>query len=96
MIHAYLRRSFLEINTLSVTWGFRSSQVKISPGAQYLAYTLQLGPDEACCGRIRDLSNGSFLQTGNLESVVSLEWVDEGNTLLYTLPDALGRPYKVC
>lgn len=70
-------------------------QVKISPRGGFLAYTLQLGPDEACCGRVRDLASGSFLAAGELESAVSLEWLDEGETLLYTLPDVLGRPYKV-
>ena len=70
-------------------------QVKVSPLGCFLAYTLQLGPEEACCARVRHLASGSFLAAGHLESAVSLEWLDEGHTLLYTLPDDLGRPYKV-
>ena len=70
-------------------------QVKISPGGGFLAYTLQLGPSEACAGRVRDLATGTFPPAGELASVVSLEWADEGATLLYTQPDELGRPYKV-
>ena len=69
--------------------------MKISPSGGFLAYTLMLGPGEACCARVRDLASGSFLAAGELDSAVSLEWVDEGATLLYTLPDGLGRPHKV-
>lgn len=69
--------------------------MKVSPSGGFLAYTLQLGPGEACCARVRDLACGTFLAAGELESAVSLDWADEGATLLYTLPDELGRPHKV-
>ena len=75
--------------------GSQGVQVKISPCGGFLAYTLQLGPDEACCGRVRDLGSGSFLAAAELASAVSLEWAGGAATLLFTLPDELGRPHKV-
>ena len=41
-----------------------------------------------------DLSSGQCLSAGELPSVVSIEWVQDGSSILYTIPDADGRPHK--
>ena len=70
-------------------------QVKLGPGGRWLAYTLQSGGSEECKGRVVDLNSKRQVEAGELTSVHSLEWLQEGTALVYTVPDASGRPHKV-
>ncbi len=70
-------------------------QVKLSLCGQHLAFTLDVGDGrEQGVGFTRDLRSGRTLQHPALEGVVSLEWAADGRTLLYTLPNELGRPSR--
>lgn len=71
------------------------SQVKIGLSGRWLAYTLQSGGGEACSCHVIDLTSGQRLEAGELPSIVSVEWLQDGSSLAYTLPDADGRPHKV-
>ena len=72
-----------------------AAQVKIGHSGRWLAYTLQSGGGEACSGHVVDLADGQRLAVGELPSVVSMEWLQDGSSILYTVPDADGRPHKV-
>ena len=70
-------------------------QVKIGLSGRWMAYTLQSGSGEACSGHVNDLASGQRLAAGELPAAVSVEWLQDGSSLAYTLPDVDGRPHKV-
>ena len=61
----------------------------------WLAYTLQAGGSEACRGHVVHLETGNRHSAGDLQSVVSIEWLQDGTSFLYTVADSDGRPHKV-
>ncbi len=71
------------------------AQVKIGQSGTWLAYTLQTGGSEASSGHVSNLKTGHALSAGELPLVVSIEWLQDGSSLLYTVPDTDGRPHKV-
>lgn len=55
---------------------------------------LQQGTD-AHCGCVRDLKTGHLLLDCIFPSVEGFEWSADGRALWYSIPDDLGRPFKV-
>jgi hypothetical protein len=73
------------------------SQVKLSPSGGRIAFTVRTDPgSEAARAYVRELPLGCALvwDLAELESVGTLEWLGEGH-VLFTVPDAAGRPHQV-
>lgn len=52
-------------------------------------------PDAPHAAFIREIPTGRLWQQPAMQRVISIEWAADGRTLLFTVPDELGRPYKV-
>ncbi len=72
-----------------------NAQVKLGQSSSWLAYTVQTGGSEVCTGYVNYEDSEHRLLAGELSSVVSIEWLQDHSSLLYTVPDAHGRPHKV-
>lgn len=70
--------------------------MKLSWCGQRVAFTLEEGQgEESWAAFTRDLATGAMRHLGALGTVVSLEWAADGDTLLCTQPNELGRPWRV-
>ena len=71
-------------------------QMKLSLCGQRIAFTLEEGQgEESWAAFTRDLGTGAMRHLSALGTVVSLEWAADGDTLLCTQPNELGRPWRV-
>jgi hypothetical protein len=71
-------------------------QMKLSRCGHQVAFTLDAGTgQESCEAFVRDLRTGTLRHLEHLGAVVSLEWAADGDTLLCTQPNELGRPWRV-
>lgn len=70
--------------------------MKLSRCGQRIAFTLEEGQgEESWAAFTRDLATGAMRHLSALGTVVSLEWAADGDTLLCTQPNELGRPWRV-
>ena len=70
--------------------------MKLSRCGQRIAFTLEEGQgEESWAAFTRDLGTGALHNLSSLGTVVSLEWAADGDTLLCTQPNELGRPWRV-
>ncbi len=73
-----------------------ATQMKLSQCGQHVAFTLEEGQgEESWAAFTRDLGTGAMRHLSALGTVVSLEWAADGDTLLCTQPNELGRPWRV-
>eukprot|EP00887_Chlorella_sp_A99_P000935 scaffold5.g935.t1 len=88
----------LDLNELAAVHGESISlgQLKLSRCGTRVAFTLDEGTGDECfSGFVRDLSTGATWQHSAMGAVVSLEWAADSDTLLFTTPNQLGRPWAV-
>lgn len=67
---------------------------RVSPDHNFLAYTLDITGSENFILQIKDLKKNRTIPDYRVESVVSLAWAQDGQTLFYTLCDQNQRPYR--
>lgn len=73
------------------------SQIKLSPCGRRIAFTVCTDAGaETHKGYVRELPIGCALvwDLAEIENIVSLEWLGQ-DAVLFTLPDAAGRPHQV-
>jgi len=71
-------------------------QIKLSADGARLAYTLPQAPgSDASVAIARCVATGARLRRGLIPGVASVEWSAGGGELLYTRPDASGRPHQL-
>jgi len=67
---------------------------RVSPDHRYLAYSIDTSGNERYRLRVKDLNSGRN-KRDVLQNVDSLAWSTDGKSFLYTVLDAMHRPYKV-
>lgn len=70
--------------------------IKVSPDARYVVYTLDTTEDERYTAYLRDIETGRTWTSPSLANVVSVEWGSTDSLVLYyTVPDGMNRPHQV-
>ncbi|KAK9829496.1 hypothetical protein WJX72_006207 [[Myrmecia] bisecta] len=85
----------LDVNKLVEQHGYANvGQVKISQDHRRLAFTLDVDAGrENYSAVIQDIATGQVLD--KIPSARSVEWAADNSTLVYTVVNEMGRPYKV-
>lgn len=82
---------------MKINWSL-CVQVKLSPSGNRIAFTVVTNAGtEAQKGFVRELPLGCALvwDLAEIDGVAAVDWLGE-DTILYTAPDASGRPHKAC
>jgi len=74
---------------------FRIGNFSVSPDHRLLAYSTDVGGDEAHTIFVKDLATGELLPDRVVNTYYSLEWANDNRTFFYTMLDAAHRPYRV-
>jgi oligopeptidase B len=74
---------------------FRIGNFAVSPDHRLLAYSTDVGGDEAYTIFIKDLTTGELLPDRIANTYYSLEWANDNRTFFYTVLDPAKRPFQV-
>ncbi|KAH7688999.1 Peptidase S9A prolyl oligopeptidase protein, partial [Dioscorea alata] len=86
----------LDCNEIAEQYGYVNiGTCQISPDHNFLAYTLDTRGSELFVLQLKDLRTGSMILGSEVEGVLSLEWANDSDYLLYTRRDENQCPNRV-